>query len=138
MRDLTLVADNTAMSRFDMLQAQESLSVHVLARELVDRVLSQDWEDTDRRIQARARYLCTHAIRSMQDGWEREARKKAKAAVIHAMKTECGAIFSALTPAHYDALASILVTAVLDTAKGVTEGSTPMAPSDYLRVGGQR
>ena len=138
MSDLTLAVDNTVLERFDILQAREVLAVHVVARELVDRTLGQSWEDTDRRLQARARYLATHAMRSMSDGWEQEARRRAKEAVIRALRTECGSTTRDLSQAHYDALAGILVSAVLDTAKGVTEGSSPITPGDYCRIVGLR
>lgn len=138
MTSLTLAVDNTPdLVRADVLQARESLLVEALAKELLDRVLWQDYATTDRRIQARARYLCTHAVRSLHDGWEREARRRAKDAVIQALKTECGRAFAGiLTDAHYEALAVTLVSAALDTAKGVTEGSSPILPGDYLRITG--
>jgi hypothetical protein len=130
-----LAVDNTAMTRFGSLQAQESLAVHVLARELVDRVLCQSWEDADRRIQAKARYQATHAIRCMHDGWEAEGLHKAKDAVVRCLRDECGAAFAGiLTEQHYEVLASLLAHAAVGSYRGVTEGSSPITPGDYLRI----
>jgi hypothetical protein len=135
-RHLAIVAKSQPdMIRHDVLQMREALMVENMARDLVDRVIWQSFEETDRRIQARARYMATAAIRGMHDGWEQEGIAKAKQAILRCLKDECGKAFAGiLLEEHYDALATILVHAALSAYRGVTEGSIPMTPGDYLRV----
>jgi hypothetical protein len=55
-RHLAIVAKSQPdMIRHDVLQMREALMVENMARDLVDRVIWQSFEDTDRRIQARVR-----------------------------------------------------------------------------------
>jgi hypothetical protein len=135
-RHLAIVAKSQPdMIRHDVLQMREALMVENMARDLVDRVIWQSFEETDRRIQARARYMATAAIRGMHDGWEQEGIAKAKHAILRCLKDECGKAFAGiLLEEHYDALATILVHAALSAYRGVTEGSSPILPGDYLRI----
>jgi hypothetical protein len=135
-RHLAIVAKSQPdMIRHDVLQMREALLTENIAKELVDRVLWQSFEETDRRIQARARYMATAAIRGMNDRWEAEGIRQAKDAITRTLKDECGKAFAGvLLEEHYDALATILVHAALSAYRGVTEGSSPILPGDYLRI----
>jgi hypothetical protein len=135
-RHLAIVAKSQPdMIRHDSLQMNEALHVEYLARHLVDVAVWQSFSETDRRVQARARYMATAAVRGMNDRWEDEGIRKAKDAITRTLKDECGKAFAGiLLEEHYDALATILVHAALSAYRGVTEGSTPMTPGDYLRV----
>lgn len=130
MSDLQLAVNND----WATLQAREALRVEVLARDLFSAV-GVDYDTADRRTKARARYLMTQAVRCLtSDAWEQEGAQQAQAAMIAAMRGECGTVLRNLSPEQYASFARILFYAAWSAYTGLTQGSSPIPPGDYLRL----
>jgi hypothetical protein len=127
-----------ALVRVDTMQWRETHLASQLAAHLVDLTMWMPIEQADRRIQATARYLSTHAVRSMQDCWLQEASRRAKAALVEAMRSEGGLPVRNLSDERYEGLAALLLGVMKSAYFGITEGSTPLTPGEYLRITGQQ